>query len=214
MTTLLITGGIGSGKSLVCRLLADRGVPVYDFDGRTKALYDEDPALLSDIVATMRPYLPSGKSLLRPDGRIDRSVLSETVFSDTGALSELENKVHPAVLRDFERWRGSRTERVLAAESAIALWKPLFRGIFDGVVLVDAPVELRKRRASLRDGVTEETVERRMRSQSLFNGISEGSALTADVDYVIQNDKDEAALAAETDKVLLEIINRYENRSQ
>ncbi len=229
MKAVLVTGGIGSGKSLVCRMLRDRGVPVYDFDLRTKALYDEDPELLTRVVAAMAPHIASAggpgsggtdghadaSGLLFKDGRLDRQTLASVIFNDPHALSDLEAVVHPAVLRDFEAWRvamdgmlqaDGRPVGLVAAESAIALERPLFRGLFDKVILVDAPMALRMRRAAARDGVGEETVARRMRSQSLMNGISEGAAVTVDVDYIIENDRDEAALAAGLDNILSEIL--------
>ncbi|MCD8313764.1 MAG: dephospho-CoA kinase [Bacteroidales bacterium] len=224
IVTILVTGGIGSGKSLVCRMLEERGVAVYDFDGRTKALYDEDPELLDNVLAAMRPYIPDGypdeaEGLLTSEGKLDRQALAAVIFNDPHALADLEAVVHPAVLKDFEEWRNFHAERQLkegrsralvAAESAVALEKPLFRGLFDKVILVDAPLELRRGRAAGRDGVSEETVERRMLSQRLMNDISRG-ALAPDVDYIIENDKDEAALAARTDIILTEILMNYED---
>ncbi len=227
MTTVLITGGIGSGKSLVCRMLEARGVPVYDFDGRTKELYDSDPELLSRIIEVMRPHLDSsdvcphgahdapdasGGNLLNRQGRLDRRVLASVVFGSPRALADLEKVVHPAVLQDFEKWRESQSSPVVAAESAIVLDRPLFRGLFDKVVLVDAPVSLRLRRAAFRDGVTEENVRQRMLSQTLMNSVSDGLVIP-DADYVIVNDKSEAELSAEMNNVLLEILKQDEDRS-
>ena len=70
MKTVLVTGGIGSGKSAVCAYLASRGVPVYDSDSRTKALYDTDPALLPALEKAF------GTSLRSPSGELDRAIPS------------------------------------------------------------------------------------------------------------------------------------------
>ncbi len=215
MKTLFVTGGIGSGKSLVCRMLVERGFPVYDSDARTKDLYDSDPVLLAQVVEVMRKYAPE-KELVGADGRLDRRALASVIFSDGKALEALESVVHPAVLRDFENWRDAladgqtdgRWERAAVMESAIVLEKPLFKGVADLVLLVDAPLEIRRRRAALRDGVSEEVVEARMQRQTLLNDISSGLA-AADADCVIVNDGGPADLARKLDDFLDEYLGIY-----
>ena len=99
MKTLIVTGGIGSGKSLVCSYLRDKGIPVYDADSRTKQLYDSCPGMVSAIENAF------GRALRDEAGALDRRALSELVFSDKDNLLLLESIVHPAVYRDFEQWR-------------------------------------------------------------------------------------------------------------
>ena len=99
MKTLVVTGGIGSGKSLVCSFLAERGLPVYDSDSRTKMLYDSSPELLARIGDAV------GTDVTGADGRLDRKRLASVVFSDGERLEALERVVHPAVLDDFYRWK-------------------------------------------------------------------------------------------------------------
>ncbi len=220
--TLAVTGGIGSGKSLVCRFLEERGFPVYDSDSRTKALYDNDSKLVQDIRDRMAAYR-DGKGplpenfLLGNDGRIDRGWLSSIVFSgprSSEALAELESVVHPAVLRDFELWKSSR-EVVAAArfgtvvmESAIILDKPLFLQAMDKVLLVDAPVEIRLRRASERDGVPSDHIVGRMsHQQGIFGDISHGKA-HPDIDFVIENTGTPEELRRKVDEF---IVLNYSN---
>ena len=90
--SVLLTGGIGSGKSAVASYLESKGIPVYDSDSRTKALYDSDP----DLVPSLERAL--GVSLRKEDGSFDRKALSSVIFSDKKALSKVESIVHPAVL--------------------------------------------------------------------------------------------------------------------
>lgn len=92
-----VTGGIGSGKSTVCRLFAERGVPVYDSDSEAKRLMGEDPSLRAALVEAF------GDETFR-DGVLNRRYLAATVFGDRRALARLEALVHPCVKRDFERW--------------------------------------------------------------------------------------------------------------
>ena len=202
MQTLAVTGGIGSGKSLVCMILAERGFPVYDSDTMTKALYDEDPVLLEAVRQKMLPY--SGREagdmsgfLLDKYGRLDRKALSRIVFPsgvpDTVALRELESVVHPAVLRDFLHWKDSDETAAAARfgtvviESAIIMDIPMFREAVDMVLLVDAPLETRIRRAMARDGADRESVEARIRSQKCSSFDASGDSGLPDVDFLIEN---------------------------
>lgn len=193
--TLVVTGGIGSGKSLACSYLSELGVPVYDSDSRTKHLYDTDKALLDRIEDAL------GAVTRNSDGSLDRHALARIIFSDSSQLAILESIVHPAVLADFEAWRDSvapvhgRNFNIVGFESAIILEKPLFRGIADWTLLVDAPVELRIARAVLRDNLPREAVLARIGRQKLLNDISE-RRVAPPVDFVIVNDGDEAALRA------------------
>ena len=207
MITLAVTGGIGSGKSAVCLILAECGVPVYDSDSRTRNLYDSDRILTRQIAQAMSVFSPQ-TNVLDSEGKIDRKALASIVFSNPKALSALEALVHPAVLEDFLRWREQREKegfRVVAIESAIILEKPLFRNVADKVILVDAPFALRLERACRRDRAERDAIERRMENQRLFTGISNGETFPG-VDYVIVNDSDMATLKTRVDAVLREIV--------
>ncbi len=127
MKTVLVTGGIASGKSEVCAWLASRGCPVYDSDSRTKALYKKDPSLKA------RAEEAAGVPLSN----------SAAIFSDPSRLERLEAVVHPAVLQDFIAWRDDQKAPLVFIESAIAFGKPLFQGLWDAVWLVRAPLEKR-----------------------------------------------------------------------
>ncbi len=157
--TILCTGGIGSGKSVVVRVFRELGIPSYDCDLAAKDLYDRDPVLLADVVRLV------GSRVLDSEGRLDRSALAGRIFSDPQLLRELEALVHPAVLRDFARWRASRPEPLVVLESAILLEKPVPGGVYDYVLAVTAPEEVRVARVMARDGVTEAEVRRRMSLQ-------------------------------------------------
>lgn len=196
MRTLVVTGGIGSGKSTVCRYLASKGIPVYDSDSRARRLYD-DAGMVGRIESAL------GCSISDTNGRVDRRELASVIFSDPEKLSVLESIVHPAVREDFLKWRSSFQEGsvpFVVMESAIILEKPLFRDIADKVLLVDAPVQTRLQRACMRDGVSPERIRERMAGQKLLNDISSGKT-RAEVDFIIENVADRAWLERCVDDV-------------
>ena len=130
MRTVLVTGPIGSGKSEACRYLASLDFPVYECDARTKLLYSTVPGLKCSIE----------ERLGLPWARIGE------VFADPGKLRTLEAMVYPYVVEDLKAWKAAQTAPLLFVESAIALDKPQFDGLYDTVVLVDAPYETRVQR--------------------------------------------------------------------
>ena len=159
MKTVVLTGGMGSGKSAVSACLRAQGVPVYDSDSRTKSLYDRRPALVDEMEAVL------GTGLRDADGRLDRRKLAGLIFSDP---------------------------RKKAAVEAIILSCPVFDGVGDKVVLVDADEPVRAARAAARDGSDLETALRRIRSQSFD---------LSRVDLVFRNDGPLETLPARVDLV-------------
>lgn len=195
MKTVFITGGIGSGKSEVCRYLSWQGVPVYDSDAETKALYERDPALLPRLEEAL------GQPLRAGDGRLDRRKLASLIFGNAGALATLESIVHPAVLADFLRWKLAQDDtphygRVpfVVMESAIVCDKALFRGVADRIILVEAPLELRIARAAARDGASPDAIRTRIAAQASGNQV-------LPIDAIIPNNGSLEELHAATDRV-------------
>ena len=187
MKTVLLTGGIGSGKSVVAAYLQSRGVPVYDSDSRTRALY-EGP-LTEELEAAL------GVTLRDPDGHFSKARLSALIFSDPSALAKTEAVVHPRVKEDFLQWLSDLPKDAPFAvmESAIALSKPLFRDLFDAVVVVKAPLESRLKWSTR----PEAEMRRRMASQDLDPTAA---------DAVILNDSDIQTLLEKAD-LAMEKIN-------
>ncbi|MBQ3044023.1 MAG: dephospho-CoA kinase [Alistipes sp.] len=152
-----ITGGIGSGKSSVCKMLAVRGVPIYDSDSRAKQLMVTD----AELVRLVSQRFGADVYV---DGMLNRQVLAARVFTDKVALAELNSMVHPAVMRDFERWAAEQQTAYVVMESAI-IFEAGLDDKLDAVVAVMAPCSLRLERAMQRDGATREQIEERMRAQ-------------------------------------------------
>ena len=190
MKTVILTGGMGSGKSAVARYLRAQGVPVYDSDSRTKTLYDRNPSLLPRLEEEL------GQVLRNASGRLDRRKLALLIFSDPAAKAKLEAIVYPAVLADFRRWK--RWHRpagwsygpvpFVVLESAVIL------------SLVDAPEEIRLERSVLRDGSTPEEALRRIRSQSFD---------LSRVDAVLDNSGPESDIPACVDRVFLNLFTIF-----
>lgn len=157
-----VTGGIGSGKSLVCRMLsALSGAPVYDADARAKALIESDAELRRAIAALL------GAEAYGPNGAYQRAYVAERVFRDPALLQALNAVVHPAVEADSRRWHETQCaagapytlkEAALLVESGA--WKHL-----DLLVVVTAPEDLRLDRTMRRDQLGAEAVRMRMRRQ-------------------------------------------------
>lgn len=157
MRKIGITGGIGSGKSRLCRLFAERGVAVYDTDAAAKRLMTEDAALVAAIQARF-----GAESYV--DGALNRSYLAERVFSDAAERQALNGLVHPAVKADFVAWAEQQEGDYVILESAL-LFEAGLDAMVDAVVAVLAPEALRIERVRQRDGVSEEQGRSRMAAQ-------------------------------------------------
>lgn len=153
-----ITGGIGSGKSTVCRLFAQRGIAVYDSDSEAKRLMTEQGPLRTAIAARF------GAEAYDADGRLNRAYLASRVFTDPQALADLNALVHPAVMADFAAWTERQMSPYVVLESAILFEAGLEHSV-DRTVAVVAPLELRLQRTCRRDGCDREAVLRRMAAQ-------------------------------------------------
>ena len=202
MKVLVVTGGIGSGKSEVCRILTELGVRgVYDADTRAKSLYEAVPGLLDAMESEL------GLSLRDDDGRFVPAQLAAVVFADGKALETVERLLFPVMLEDFNGWvQEYSADPLIVFESATILDKPFFKGFGDFVLLVDAPLELRRRRASLRDDVDEGLVQKRIDRQKAVNELSGMSVCPPEVDYIIVNDGGQENLREKVEKLMKILI--------
>jgi dephospho-CoA kinase len=174
MLRIALTGGIGSGKSLVARMLRILEVPVFEADVEAKRLMAMDPVLKEAIAAR---FGASTYSM----GELDRKALAAVVFNDPAALADLNALVHPAVRKAFQEWADARHARYVVMEAAI-LAETGGHAAFDQVIVVSAPEELRLHRVMQRDGAEEAAVWARIRAQA---GEEERLAIA---DHVIIND--------------------------
>lgn len=153
-----LTGGIGSGKTTVARVLEQLGVPVYYADARGKWLSDYDPKVVSGIKSIF-----GEKAYVK--GTLDRPFIARQVFSDQALLSQLNAVIHPAIRRDFLSWQADHSDAAYVVMEAAVLLEGEFDKDVDRVVVVTAPEELRIRRTMQRDGVEAAAVQARIRAQ-------------------------------------------------
>jgi dephospho-CoA kinase len=187
MIKIGITGGIGSGKSVVSSLLAMDGIPVYEADAESKRLADTSPLIRKKLIAMY------GDEIYAND-RLDRQRLASHIFSGEEALTAVNRIIHPVVNRDFRAWTRRQEGRACAVESAILL-ESGFDRMVDIILLVYAPVELRLTRAMKRDGATEAGIMKRMNRQ-MPDELKRKQA-----DFIIIND-DSQALIPQIDRFL------------
>ena len=161
---IAITGGIGSGKSVVSQLLRTMGFTVYDCDERAKWVMTHDEQLRNELCTLFGPdtYLPS------PNGtwELNKPYLSDIIFSSADALTKMNACVHPAVWRDMQHQLMAETRERFFFESAI-LYESGFDQLShpDEVWTISAPLELRIHRAMLRDNANREKILNRFASQ-------------------------------------------------
>ena len=157
MIKVAICGGIGSGKSTICRMFAERGVAHYDSDSRAKALMNESAELRAALIAEFGEECYEG-------GELNRAYLASKVFGSEEQLAKLNSIVHPAVKADFQRWAEEQEGDYCILETAI-LFESGFDALVDQKVAILAPQPLRVMRAMERDGATKEQIEARIKAQ-------------------------------------------------
>jgi dephospho-CoA kinase len=182
-----LTGGIGSGKSTVSALLAERGAVILDADAIARDLQRAGQPVLAAIVERF------GDEMLTAEGELDRAGLAKLVFADPDALADLNALVHPAVgaelLRRIEAARG--TDAVVVLDSPLLAAHP--REGMAATIVVDVPVERAVSRLVEQRGMAEADARARIANQ-----ISREERL-ATADRVIDNSGDRAALEAQVD---------------
>jgi dephospho-CoA kinase len=153
-----ITGGIGSGKSVICNVFQNLGIPVFQADMEARKLMSENENIRTGLL----DYF--GEKVFK-DEQLDRKYLGDRIFSDQDARTYVNSLVHPAVRVDFIRWVQKQGRTPYVIEEAALLfetgaWKEL-----DYNILIDAAVETRIARVIHRDGINRAEVLARMSSQ-------------------------------------------------
>ena len=171
-----LTGGIGSGKSSVAHLFAERGAVVVDADVLAHAATAPGGAAHAAVIERFGP------GIVAPDGSIDRGALADLVFADPAARTDLEALVHPAVLEAIDR----RLTAEAATDSVVVVVVPLLVEVgwdgADAVVVVDCPEEVAIRRLVEERGMDEADVRRRLAAQA------DRATRLARADHVLTND--------------------------
>lgn len=145
MKSIGVTGGIGSGKTVVCRVFETLGIPVYYADERAKWLTEHDPILKADITRVLGPQ---AYDLL---GRYNRAWVASQVFSDPALLAQLNGVIHPRVWADTAAWVQQHAHKPYVLKEAALMGAANPGHGLDAVVVVTAPVPLRIDRIRQRD---------------------------------------------------------------
>ena len=157
MTRIGSTGGIGSGKTYVCHLLQQRGIPVYHCDDEAKRLMQHSPSIRRQLTQLIGPHVYQ-------DNQLNRPAIAAYLFAHADNAARVNAIVHPVVRQDFLRWTHEQQADIVAQESAI-LFEAGFQDTVDVTVEVYAPPTLRIERAIQRDHATPEQIQARMAQQ-------------------------------------------------
>ena len=155
-----ITGGIGSGKSTVCKIFEILDIPIYYADNRAKKLMVENEALIKDVKELL------GDQSYHEDKSLNRKFVASKVFKDPMLLKKLNELVHPRVWEDAEQWYNVQAVDTpyILNEAALLFETGSFKK-FDKIILVTAPEKVRIARVMKRDGATQNEVENRINKQ-------------------------------------------------
>ncbi len=196
MKTLGITGGIGSGKTTVCKLFEDLGARVIYADDEAKRIMHENPDVRVELMAAFGP------ESYDEQGRLNRAYLAQQVFGNAENIARINAIVHPRVgeaLQQSIRQAEADGVDLLVYESAL-LFETGGDQLLDAIAVVDAPLETRMQRVMARDEVSKEKVEARMKHQRAAKAFRERA------DYLIENDGEKEALQTQVEAVYAELL--------
>ena len=168
-----ITGGIGSGKTSVCRVFNVLGIPVFSADTEAQKIMNEDREIKEGINEI------AGKNIY-PENKLDRMELASLIFNDPVRLKKVNDLVHPVVFNNFLLWAEEQTTPYVIMEAAILFESGAYR-LVDRVATIVAPIEERISRVTFRNKLTREQVMDRIRNQMTDEDRIKRS------DYVINN---------------------------
>lgn len=177
-----ITGGIGSGKTSVCRVFNVLGIPFFSADPEAKKIMDNNISIIHHINSI------AGKDLY-VDGSLDRMALANLIFNDNSLLEQVDSLVHPVVFEHFRKWETEQDAPYVIFEAAI-LFESGASKLVDRIATVVAPVEERVERVIQRNKLTKEQVMDRMRNQ-----MDDDSRIKMS-DYVINNSENDMIIPA------------------
>lgn len=183
-----ITGGIGTGKSYICRKLNERGIEVYDCDAAAKRLIRTSPVIRQQLTQLIGP------DTYTADGQLNKAAVAQFLLESESHAQAIDAIVHPAVFRDFEESGMQWMESAILYESGISR-------LVDRVIVVTAPEETRIQRVMQRDGISREKVLQWMQRQLPQEEVRQRA------DYEIVNDG-----KADIDEQIERILGNKKNK--
>lgn len=176
MKQIGITGGIGSGKSTICKIFKLLDVPVYEADAEAKELQNTHPEIRKGLIDLF------GANIYLTNGKLDRKQLAQYIFSDSQLLEKVNQLVHPVVHAHYQHWLTVNSRAPYIVYEAAILFESGFYNNMDEIILVTAPQAIRIARVIKRDKTTEKDVKNRLNSQW-----SEDKKIQL-ANYIIEND--------------------------
>ncbi len=198
-----ITGGIGSGKTTVCKLFEALGVAVYYADDRAKFLMQHEHFLIDQLKQNF------GEDIY-DHGQLNRAMLAQKVFGNKEQLALLNSLVHPVVFRDTERWYQEQLTAkppYVLKEAALLVETGAYK-LLDQLIVVSAPLDVRLQRVVARDKVAAAEVTQRMNNQ-----LAEEEKLKL-ADFVIENNSDLEALKIQVEKIHQALIEQAKRKHE
>lgn len=181
MLKIALTGGIGSGKSIIAKMFAALGIPVFDADATAKNIMNTDAELKEKIKATF------GKDAYVNE-ILDRKYLANIVFNDHFKLEQLNSLVHPATILAAQKWFEQQTAAPYAVKEAALIFESGTAGDADYVIGVYAPINIRIARVKKRDNASADEIKQRIEHQ-----LDENIKMKL-CDFVIYNDEQQALI--------------------
>ena len=177
-----ITGGIGSGKSLICRIFSTMNIPIYEADSRAKYLINQDISLKKSIKNLL------GDNAYTPTDEYNRAWVASQIFNNPDLLKKLNSLVHPCVHKDSHNWVKKYSKFPFLLYEAALMRAAGDNNMFDKVVVVSAPIDLRIKRIQTRDKRSEQEIKAIIAQQ-----ITDEERLKI-ADYIIENDDKKSVL--------------------
>lgn len=181
MTILGVTGGIGSGKSIVCKYLSLHNIPIYDADIEAKRLNNTSPVIRKELIIRF------GKSIYI-NNELDRKQLASLIFNNKENLQFVNQLIHTELAKHFLNWIEDNKRHSILALDAAVLFESGFDKYVDKIITVIAPIDIRINRVSKRDNLNPEQIKARINSQI---SDEERSKLS---DFVVVNDNYESII--------------------
>ncbi len=180
MKRIGITGGIGSGKSVISEIFSCLNIPTYNADNESKRLITTEKSLIKALKGIL------GDEIYTQEG-LNKKKMAQMIFSDKKLLEQVNAIIHPAVIKDFIIWSKSQKSDIVACETAI-LFESGMDQYVDATITVTAPLDVRIERCKKRDHATEEEIKARIANQM------EEDERICKSDYTILNDNKTAIL--------------------
>lgn len=189
MLKIGITGNMGSGKSTVCQFFERLGISVFHADDQAKSLYNH-PEIQAEMIKKF------GEEVYE-NGSINKQKLAAIIFNNAAALHFVNNLIHPAVQRQFEKWLCKLEKSPYVLYEAAILFETGRHTYFDKIILIKAPVSLKIKRIKQRDGLNHQQIIQRLNYQW------PDKSKTALADFIINNN--------EKHELLPQVENIHEN---